>query len=64
MAIVPDPDAANLTRLAAVLCELDAQQIGVDTQALPHRATDPDGLARRQLPARHCPRPARRAARE
>jgi hypothetical protein len=45
MDIVPDPDSANLTRLAAVLSELDAQQIGVDTEVLPHRATDPDGLA-------------------
>jgi hypothetical protein len=45
MDIVPDPDSANLTRLAAVLCEVDAQQIGVDTEVLPHRATDPDGLA-------------------
>lgn len=29
MDIVPDPDPANLTRLAAVLGELDAEQIGV-----------------------------------
>ena len=45
MDIVPDPDSANLTRLAAVLRGLDAQQIGVDTDVLPHRATDADGLA-------------------
>jgi hypothetical protein len=45
MDIVPDPDPANLERLAAVLSELDARQIGVDTEPLPHRATDPEGLA-------------------
>ena len=45
MDIVPDPNRANLERLAAVLAELDAQQIGVDTELLPHRATDPAGLA-------------------
>jgi hypothetical protein len=45
MDIVPDPDRGNLEQLAAVLDELDAQQIGVDTEALPYRATDPDGLA-------------------
>jgi hypothetical protein len=45
MAIVPDPDPANLTRLAALLRELEAQQIGVDTDLLPYRATDPEGLA-------------------
>lgn len=45
MDIVPDPDPGNLSRLAAVLRELGAQQIGVDTELLPYRATDPDGLA-------------------
>jgi hypothetical protein len=45
MDIVPDPDPANLEQLAAVLRELDAQQIGVDSEVLPHRATDPEGLA-------------------
>lgn len=45
MDIVPDPDRANLERLAALLRELDAQQVDVDTEMLPHRATDPDGLA-------------------
>jgi hypothetical protein len=45
MDIVPDPDPANLTRLAALLRDLEAQQIGVDTDLLPYRATDPDGLA-------------------
>ena len=43
--IVPDPDPANLERLAAVLHELHAQQIGVDTDMLPYQATDPKGLA-------------------
>lgn len=45
MDIVPDPDPGNLERLAAVLRRLDAQEIGVDTDALPYRATDPEGLA-------------------
>jgi hypothetical protein len=45
MAIVPDPDPANLARLAALLRELDAQQTGVDTDLLPYPATDPEGLA-------------------
>jgi hypothetical protein len=45
MDIVPDPDPANLERLAAVLGELEARQIGVDTESLPYRATDPEGLA-------------------
>lgn len=45
MDIVPDPDPANLERLAAVLRELDAHQIGVDSDTLPYRATDPEGLA-------------------
>jgi hypothetical protein len=45
MDIVPDPDPANLERLAAVLGELDARQIGVDTELLPYRATEPEGLA-------------------
>ncbi len=43
--IVPDPDPANLERLAGLLRELDARQIGVDTELLPHQPTDPDGLA-------------------
>ena len=33
--IVPDPADSNLGRLAAVLRELDARQIGVDTEFLP-----------------------------
>ena len=45
MDVVPDPDPTNLERLAAALGELDAQQIGVDTELLPYRATDPAGLA-------------------
>ena len=45
MDIVPDPDPANLERLAAVLREFDAQQIGVDTELLPYKATDSEGLA-------------------
>jgi hypothetical protein len=45
MDIVPDPDPANHERLAAVLRALDAQQIGVATELLPYRATDPEGLA-------------------
>src|SRR5215207_911975 len=45
MDIVPDPDPTNLARLAAVLGELNAQQIGVDTELLPYRATDPERLA-------------------
>ena len=45
MDIVPDPDPTNLERLAALLGKLDAQQIGVDSELLPYRATDPEGLA-------------------
>lgn len=45
MDIVPAPEPANLERLAAVLRELRAQQIGVDPELLPYQATDPDGLA-------------------
>jgi hypothetical protein len=45
MDIVPDRDPTNLERLAAVLHKLEAQQIGVDTELLPYRATDAEGLA-------------------
>jgi len=45
MDIVPDPDPPNLERLAALLLRLEAQQIGVDADLLPHQATDPEGLA-------------------
>jgi hypothetical protein len=45
MDIVPDPDPTNLERLAALLGDLDAQLIGVDTEPLRYRATDPGGLA-------------------
>jgi hypothetical protein len=45
MDIVPDPDPPNLERLAAVLRQLEARQIGVDTELLPHQATEPEGLA-------------------
>jgi hypothetical protein len=44
MDIVPDPERANLERLAAVLRAIEAQQIGVDTELLPHQPTDADGL--------------------
>lgn len=43
--IVPDPEYENLVRLARVLRELDARQIGVDAHLLPNQPTDPDGLA-------------------
>lgn len=43
--IVPDPEAGNLERLAAVLQELGARQIGVDTELLPNQPSDPAGLA-------------------
>jgi hypothetical protein len=45
MDIVPDPDRRNLERLATVLRELDARQIGVDTDLLPYQPNEPDGLA-------------------
>jgi hypothetical protein len=45
MDIVPDPDPLNLERLAAVLRQLEARQIGVDTGLLPYQATEPEGLA-------------------
>ena len=44
MDIVPDPEPANLGRLAAVLGELDARQIGVDTELLPYQPTETAGL--------------------
>lgn len=42
--IVPDPSRENLERLAAVLRRLDARQIGVDADLLPHPPTEVDGL--------------------
>lgn len=45
MDVVPDPDPDNLGRLADVLRALDARQIGVDTEHLPHQPTDAAGLA-------------------
>lgn len=42
--IVPDPEPANLTRLAELLVRLEGRQIGVDTEHLPYQPTDPDGL--------------------
>lgn len=43
--IVPDPARDNLERLAVVLRQLGARQIGVDTDSLPNQPTDPAGLA-------------------
>lgn len=43
--IVPDPDPDNLARLAAVVASIEGRQIGVDTEFLPHRPTDAQGLA-------------------
>lgn len=42
--IVPDPDPANLSRLAALVARLEGRQIGVDTDLLPYQPTDPAGL--------------------
>jgi hypothetical protein len=42
--IVPAPTPENYERLAALLRELDAEQIGVDTHLLPNQPTDPAGL--------------------
>ena len=42
--IVPDPEPANLARLAELLVTLEGRQIGVDTEHLPHQPTDPAGL--------------------
>lgn len=42
--IVPDPEPANLSRLAKLVASLDGRQIGVDTEHLPHQPTDPAGL--------------------
>lgn len=55
MDIVPDPDPANLTRLAAVLGELDAEQIGVDTEVLSGKlgAAVGPAVARLELSAEH-----------
>lgn len=43
--IVPDPDYANLVRLADALKGIGAEQIGVDAHLLPNQPTDPHGLA-------------------
>jgi hypothetical protein len=43
--VVPDPNYPNLVRLASLLTELNAEQIGVDAHLLPDQPTDPDGLA-------------------
>ncbi|HTW42177.1 MAG TPA: hypothetical protein VMD79_07665 [Solirubrobacteraceae bacterium] len=46
--IVPDPEPANLARLARVLAELDAQHVGVGDLApeeFPYDPTDPAQLA-------------------
>jgi hypothetical protein len=43
--IVPAPSIENYRRLAALLRELDAEQIGVDANLLPNQPTDPAGLA-------------------
>jgi hypothetical protein len=43
--IVPAPTATNYARLAALLRELDAEQIGVDAHLLPNQPTDAAGLA-------------------
>jgi hypothetical protein len=46
--IVPDPDPANLTRLAGLLRELDAQHVGVgefDPDEFPFDPLDPEQLA-------------------
>ena len=43
--IAPAPSLENYQRLAALLRELDAKQIGVDAHLLPNQPTDPAGLA-------------------
>ena len=46
--IVPDPDAANLARLARVLVEIDAEHVGLGDltpEELPYDPTDPQQLA-------------------
>src|SRR5580698_4761451 len=43
--IVPAPTADNYERLAALLRDLDAEQIGVDGHLLPNQPTDAAGLA-------------------
>lgn len=46
--IVPDPDRANLSRLASLLRELDAEQVGVgefSADEFPYDPTDPDQLS-------------------
>lgn len=42
--IVPDPEPANLARLAELLVRIEGRQIGVDTEHLPYQPTDPAGL--------------------
>lgn len=42
--IVPAPTSENYERLAALLRELEAEQIGVDAHLLPNQPTDPAGL--------------------
>jgi hypothetical protein len=43
--IVPSPARDNLERLASVVRAIEGRQIGVDTEFLPYRPTDPEGLA-------------------
>lgn len=43
--IVPAPTGENYERLASLLRELDAEQVGVDAHLLPNQPTDPGGLA-------------------
>src|SRR5437868_1222910 len=42
--IVPAPTPENYERLAGLLRELNAEQIGVDAPLLPNQPTDPGGL--------------------
>ncbi len=42
--IPPDPAPDNLERLAATVRAIEGRQIGIDTECLPHQATDADGL--------------------
>ncbi|MGI8622466.1 MAG: nucleotidyltransferase domain-containing protein [Solirubrobacteraceae bacterium] len=47
--ICPDPERENLVRLAGMLAELDARQLGMedfDPSELPGDPTDPDSLAK------------------
>lgn len=44
LGIVPDPEPANLARLAELLVRLHGRQIGVDIEHLPHQPTDSAGL--------------------